>query len=245
MRTPPRGDDHDRLADCERSEKTHVSKTDPHPWVVLVKQHKGNALAATKSIRDTSRGLPLNALQEDINHALRSSLGSVMRYPYGTVSFMETDFMLETLSQFLGVLKVAGIRDRPLRETGALSAWVDKGLGRSSEVRTVTDLATLTTAQLARDLNVSESDARKARGTLLQHALSELDPTTVPRNARVVNPILDRLNRAFPEESLRRMEQSAHPAQPRQPARARQSAQGGWFWRLFGKSPQPRNLERR
>jgi hypothetical protein len=229
----------DKLADCEQSDESHISKLDKSASVVYVKDHPGNALADTASIRDTTRGLSLNALQQDINETLRSSVGSADRHPYGTMSFLDTEFMLERLAQFLGLLGRAEVRDAPLQEVAELAVWVQKGLGRVSGVKTVTGLANLTTGQLADDLKLAVGEARKARKEILLVALGALDPATVNRDAKLPNPIWDRLTRAFPADVLRRYVLSAHPVGlKRQP-------KPGWFSRIFGNGAGSGPLPRR
>src|SRR5262249_21643496 len=134
-----------------------------------------------------------NAIVEDLNEALWSSLGSSERFAYGEVSFFETDFMLDEVALFLRLLKKGGdIRDRKLEDVESMRPFLERGLGRTSGSRSVVDLGMLSTTQIARDCNVSRKEAARIRRDVLFAGLKSLDEMTIKPDAPRVNPIAER-----------------------------------------------------
>ena len=107
-----------------------------------------------KRSSERTSGLELNRTTEYINDALWASLNSVDRQPYGTRSFLETDFILDEMAQFIRLLQKTGLPDRPLEEVATLRPLLEQGLGDQSGCASVFDVGTLSTAVLARDLRV-------------------------------------------------------------------------------------------
>lgn len=223
---------HDETAniDCETSAEEHISTCDSRKSpvgttspqdaervssaggaIVYSKEYQGRSRMSRKSIEGTKKGVDLNAMVHDINQALWSSVGSSERFPYGTVSFLETDFVLDELSQLMRLLKNAGIRDRALSDVEGILPFIQRGLGEESKVRNVLDLATLSTTAVARDLNITKAEARQVRRDLLLKGLTSLDAASIRRGFVPENPILERFRTEFPEARLRELEQSARP----------------------------------
>lgn len=194
---------------CEHSTEDNISTCDNGPSVVYWEGYEGRAELLKKSIEKATKGLDLNTMVQDINNTLWSSIGSTSRLGYGEISFMETDFMLDELAQVVRLLKGAGIRDQPLEEVESMRPLLSQGLGQYSEVRTVLDVAALSTKALARDLNTNEMQARKIHAELLVESLRALDPQTLEYGVVLENPIQERFNHEFPEEKLRELEGSA------------------------------------
>jgi hypothetical protein len=205
----PSDQDEAENIDCEHSTADNVSTCDSRPSTVYWERYPGSVELAKASIEGRASGLPLNTMVQEINNALWSSIGSTSRFGYGEVSFMETDFMLDELTQLVRILKGAGIRDQPLEEVESIQPLLNRGLGRYSEVRTVLDVAALTTEALARDLNTDEVQARKVHAELLMESLKALDPHTLEPGVVLENLILERFNHEFPEEKLHQLERSA------------------------------------
>jgi hypothetical protein len=159
----------------------------------------------------------MNSFSESINTALSSSLASSSRIPYGVLSFLETEFALDELAQLVRLLTKAGVSDRPLAEIDALRPMIERGVGRTSGARTVKDLGSLRTSELAEDLQVSEIEARKERSRLLLESLKSLDPSTMRRDAVLPNRIRERFQHRFPSERLAALEKSARVGAVKRP----------------------------
>lgn len=195
-------------ADCERSDAKHISKYKEDPSIVF--EIKSSDLPhATISSRNSNMAFTQNAMTQKINAALWSSLGSPRRFPYGAVSFLETDFILNEMSQLIRMLGKAGIQDRPLEDIEDLRPLFENGLGQSKRARSIIDLGTLSNSMLARDLNVTELEARKIRRKLLVASLKSLDVGTIRGTINPENPILETFNREFPPDRVRDFERSA------------------------------------
>lgn len=196
---------------ADASEKA-LANTDP--WsaaVVYSKEYRGRSELRRKSLGGASHALYLNDMVHSVNQMLWSSLGSTERSAYGAMSFLETDFMLEELTQFMRLLKKAGMRDMALADAESIQPLIQRGLGGDSKVRNILDLATLSTSMVARDLKITPSEARKVRRDLLLGALKSLDANSISKDAARENSILERFNAEFPSEKLRKLEDSARP----------------------------------
>ena len=186
--------------DCEKSEKSHISTCDKTPGgsILFTDKYLGVATRDAKWSEKSMKAGNLNAMVEDLNKGLWSSLGSTERFAYGEVSFLETDFMLDEIAQFLRLLKKGGdIEDRPLANVDSMRSFIDRGLGRGG-ARTVVDLGMLSTNQVAHDFEVSIKEAGKIRRDLLFAALNALDEKTIKPNVPRVNPISERFANKFP-----------------------------------------------
>jgi hypothetical protein len=151
----------------------------------------------------------LNAMIDDLNEALWSSLASTERSAYGEVSFFETDFMLDELAQFLRLLKAGGdIQDRPLTAVDSMRPFLEQGLGRTSGARSIVDVGMLSTTQIIRDLNITKKEASKIRRDLLFAALTALDAKTIKSDVARVNPIVERFHTRFPRDRLHALARS-------------------------------------
>src|SRR5262249_592519 len=137
--------------DCESSTSDNISTCDrPGRSIVFSKRYQGRSTLPRKSPELASRALHLNAMMKDMREMLISSVGSLDRKAYGQLGFLETEFVLTDLVLFLGTLKRKGVADRALADIPSLQKLVKRGLGKLSRVKTVLDLASLTTADLIR-----------------------------------------------------------------------------------------------
>ena len=194
--------------DLERSDKTHIS-TYPEPSSIVYWKRYLGPLFNSKLPTRITEGASLNTLVQDLNETLWSSIRAADRKPYGEISFFETDFILEELSQLIRLLMKGGIQDQALSETDSLRPFVERGLGQTSGAQQISDLGTLPTDMIARDLNVTTAQARKIRREILVSALSELDEKTIDPEAPRENPILERFTMEFPKDKLRKLDRSS------------------------------------
>lgn len=198
--------------DIEVSDKIHVSVTD-HASIVFESKYSATPPVTTHSARnvfsDVGQSLLANTIVEDVNQRLWSSLGSPDRFPYGEIRFLETEFVMGELAQMVRLLAKAGIQDVPLRKIPDIKDLVEKGLGRTSGVKSVADLGTLSTAMVGKDLGLDVAESRKVRAKLLLTGLKALDPKTLPGKIKPVNRIQERLEFEFSGEALTRLEDSA------------------------------------
>jgi hypothetical protein len=212
--TPPAKEDD--TADCEQSQVQNLSKYKEGASIVHESRYDGIPTVVSNS-QTGAAALPLNYIVRNMNDTLASSLGSFERYPYGTVSFLQTELMLDQLAQLVRLLGKAGIHDRALTEVESLQEEIEKGLGRSSGVRTLLDLGRLSTAQVAKDLGIGRVDAKAARHRILLAALQALDPATLPAKINIENPILERQSAAMSAEQRLALERSGHPSVKKNP----------------------------
>ena len=194
---------------CEQSDEAHISSCDPELSVVWEIPYWGIPNTNSKTLRDTKNAVNLNMMIQDINESLWSSLGSTNRLPYGMVSFLETDFILDEMAQLIRLLGKGGIQDRPLAEIDTLRRLVEKGLGRISKIQSVLGLGTLSTNMITRDLDITKPEAQKIRRELLVNALRELDAKTINPEITPENYIQEKFAFEFPKEKLRDLESSA------------------------------------
>jgi hypothetical protein len=198
-------------SDCESSQPANISIYPEGASIVHESSHEGLSATLTLSKSDGTASLPLNSLTQRIRDMHHSSLGDPARYPYATVTFFQTEFVLDQMAQLIRLLGKSGIKDMPLGDVEGLQAFVGQGLGKTSNVKTLVDLGTLTTTQVRKDLNLPVAQAKAARRTILILALKNLDPSTLPDNYALVNPIQERLYAAFSPDRLEELLNSGHP----------------------------------
>jgi len=201
-------------AQCEYSSEEHVSTCDS-PGRDVVYWKRNPELNIREPDVQGLKSADMNGLIQELNQVLWSSLASPERHPYGEISFLETDFVLDDLAQVVRLLQPSGIQDRPVDEIDELRGLVERGLGSNSGVRTVLDLGRLSTASLARDLGVRVSEARRIRRNLLVTGLRSLDAGTARPDALRVNPIQERFQTRFPPRVMREIIDSARPVEHR------------------------------
>jgi len=215
--------------ECEHSSADNISTCDGVSVVHSRPYTKGGTAMGSALIYGFSQpgdSSGQNAILDDINQTLWRSLGSTRRFAYGEVSFLETDFVLDELAQFLRLLKGAEIQDVALTKVDSMRPFLERGLGRTSGIKSILGVGTLSTRQIARDLNLAEQEARKVRRDLLMASLKALDPKTINSKARPANMIQERFIARYPQTRLRALERSARPKlQPRVQANKRQSVQ--------------------
>jgi hypothetical protein len=208
--------------DCEQSEESHISTCDKMPGgsIVFTASYPGVQRRASKWYQKAMKAGDLNAMVEDLNEALWSSLGSTERFAYGEVSFFETDFVLDEVAQLLRLLRKGGdIQDRALAEVDSMRPFLERGLGRTSRARSVVDLGILSSVQVARDLGVDKKEASKIRRDLLFAGLKALDERTIKSDVPRVNAIAERFERRFPAEKLHNLYRSGLGSVDRRPRR--------------------------
>jgi hypothetical protein len=191
--------------DIERSQLSHISEYKEPASIVFEKKLRSISVPATNG----NIALKLNSVIETVNQELWSSLRSPERKPYGKVSFLETDFVRKQMSQLVRLLGKAGIQDQPLEEIPGMRDWISGGLGKVSNAKTALALGSLSTRELARDLDISEGQARRIHSDLLIRALMALNPTSLPVEIKPENPIIERFNFEFSEQKLRELDRSA------------------------------------
>lgn len=210
---PRESDDGDSGAgmECEESRAEHISSCDYLPFVTFEKPYTG-AVAGNTWIKN-GRGLQLNAVIEDLNKALWKSLAAHDRKPYGRVSFLETDFVLDELSQLLRLLGQGKITDVDLSAVPKLSGVA--GGGRMGEIRTVLDLGMIRTNELAARLGVTADEARATRKELLVEGLRALDERTLQPGVQVTNPLRERLEIDQTPEQIKELTERREDLLPR------------------------------
>jgi hypothetical protein len=150
----------------------------------------------------------VNSLVDTINRTLSASLRSGNRYPYGKISFSETEFMLDAMSQLVRVSVKNGVQDKLLDEVKDIAPEVSKKISKLKKVRTIADLGKLTTEKISKDMNVTNIEAKKIRFELLNKSLRELDMRSLEK-ITPVNLVQERLESMFEKEELKRLENSA------------------------------------
>jgi hypothetical protein len=203
--------------DTEKSDDKYVSTYEKYS-VVFESRYSAAPVTSANSSRSAFSGvdtsLRLNAIADDVNQRLWSSLASVNRFPYGKLSFQETEFVMGKMAQLLRLLGTAGIEDKQLEDVEVLKELADKGLGKTIGAKAVLDLGRLSTAMVRQELGLNDREARKVRASALVAGLKALDPKTLdpkklPPQVKPVNRILEALHFEFPKDTLTRLERSA------------------------------------
>jgi hypothetical protein len=202
-------DDADGTVDCEKSTEDNISTCDtPQRSAVFQKRYSGRSSSNGKA-GGGKKALDHNTLVSDVNEVLWSSLASSARVPYGQMSFLDLDFVLDGLAQLVRVLSRAHPQERLLTEVPGLRSFVESGLGRKSDARTLLDLGGLSTSDVANDLEIDEREAQGVRREILVRALEGLDSREIPRDVARENLIRERFRSRFPSADLKRLEASA------------------------------------
>lgn len=190
--------------DIEKSDEDHISTCGVGTSVVVTEPFTLNQ-AFTPERPMSSATLASNTLVQQLNECLISSIGSAKRLRYGEASFLETEFVLEEMSQMVRLMGKAGLQDHSLNEIEGFKEFIKQGLGKVSKAKTIIDLGGLSTEMIALDLNVSTQKARAVRRDLLIGALRVLDVKTISKEFKPVNPILDRID-SFSKGKTRKRE---------------------------------------
>ena len=199
-----------RNVDIEASSESHLStKYSATTSVVYWKNYLGRSTVKEKSIESMNQGVDANLMIKDLNDALHHSLGSTERIPYGEISFLQTDFMLDELARLLALQKEAGAEDEELSKIPELHSFIEKGIGRSSKIQNIFDVTKLTSEIIARDVQIPINEARKLRLDLLISSLKTVSERSSGTSLKPLNPIQERLRIDYGEEKLSKLVESA------------------------------------
>ncbi|MEM9026407.1 MAG: hypothetical protein AAGB06_05680 [Verrucomicrobiota bacterium] len=204
----------DAGSDVEFSSSENISafNEDLATSIVFEGRVKGLSDSSAKTGRGSSplsNAGELNDAISKLNATLWDSIGSNDRNPYGEVPFMESEIMLDELSQFLRILKKSGIKDKPINKIKGIDYDAQQDLQIKCNCKQATDVGFLTTDNVARDLAVSAKEARKRRKDALLAVLDELDEKTLQTDIKRIDPVRERLEARYPDDQLRKLEQSA------------------------------------
>jgi hypothetical protein len=180
--------------DFENSATAHVSDLGG-PFIVFEATHDGrNALrGANESLAQgaASTSLRLNDLAQSVGEIHRSSLASGRRYPYDEVTFLQADFIQNEMAQLIRWLNESGMKDKSLTSIRALKPLAEH-LAKVSNVKKLSDLATVSTKEIGAYLQVKPIEARRIRSELLIEALQHLDLDSLIGKT-LKNPLIEQL----------------------------------------------------
>lgn len=197
----------------ESSSGDHLSTCDEPPSIVFEKDlSPSNVVQGPELASSDSYASTVNDMSNSIGNELLASLGSSERVSYGSRSFLQSEFIMDELSQVVRLLADAGVNDVSAADVDAFKPLLGRGLGVASGVHGVLGLGQMSTRAVARDLGVSSREATAVRLDMLRHALQALDLDRGHVDARRRDTILNKLDAV---NAARQMEAERRSPPPR------------------------------
>jgi hypothetical protein len=179
--------------DPENSSASNVSSEDGE-FIVMEDRIAVEALPTLKSSKSDS--LTTNSLIYQVNLMFQTSIGSPKRLAYGKGGFLETEFILDKMSQLIQLMLTAGAKVKKGEASHILQRIFEKYTKEKTFQPDVFDfdlskIVKLSTKQLATKIGLGLELSRKARSAILIEILKILDTSGLKEESfSTLNPII-------------------------------------------------------
>ncbi|MHA4871589.1 hypothetical protein ACXZ1M_28255 [Duganella sp. PWIR1] len=161
--------------DCEVSSEANICDCDPNPGSIIFNdKHFATVAGAAYTSKGAQKAQYNNAVVASINHALAASLTSPHRQPYGSGSLFTTELMLDELAEVASTYREHLDAERPVTSFAAVKnqSWLTDATLKVLDRLDFHQAVTTPSRELARRLQVAETDAASLRHDLLVEALT-------------------------------------------------------------------------